>query len=169
DRGLEEPVADCFYLLPALTDERFPVPPVKRLSCLPFDRPLDVDSIPVESEWEEDGTAEHALGPRNHVYHRISHDRPDVPRAARIGRGRVNYIDGPPAGRSESVEIRLRLPHREDSFLERRLPGLLLQRRLSHRSAVESRGVHKRLVPCIRVVSWSSHGNAEEAPRDTST
>src|SRR5207245_3105303 len=88
DGELEETVPDRFDLLPALRDERFPVPAVERFPGPLLDRPLDVDPIPVEPEWEEDGTAEHALGPRDHVDHRIRHDRPDVPRAPRYGRRR---------------------------------------------------------------------------------
>src|SRR5437879_8501364 len=61
DRQLEQSVADRLDLLPAFLDERFPVPAVERLARLLLDRPLDVDSVAVEAEREQDRRTEHAL------------------------------------------------------------------------------------------------------------
>src|SRR2546427_3439583 len=87
DRQLEQAVANRLNLLAALLDERLAVPAVERLARFPLDGPLDVDSVPVEAEREQDRASEHALRAGDHVDHRVRHDGADVPRTARIRRG----------------------------------------------------------------------------------
>src|SRR2546427_8067288 len=60
DRELEQSVADRLDLLPAVLEERFPVPAVARLARLLLGRPLDGDSAAVAAEREEDRMTEHA-------------------------------------------------------------------------------------------------------------
>src|SRR3990170_1770502 len=132
DGELEEPVSDPLDLLSTGVDERLPIPLMEWLPGLTFDRPLDVDPVPVEAEREQHGLAEHPLAPSDHVDHRVRHDGADVPRAARVGWRRVDDVDRLSRGRVEAVEVRLRLPRGENLFLEGGLPGFLLQRRLSH-------------------------------------
>src|SRR5207249_2791837 len=89
---LEQAVADRLDLLAAFLDERLAVPAMERLARFLLDRTLDVDPVPVEAEREQDRASEHALRAGDHVDHRVRHDGADVPRAARIRRGRVNHV-----------------------------------------------------------------------------
>ena len=112
DRYFQEPVPDCLDLLAAFRDEGLPVPSMERLAGLLLDRPLDVDPVPIEAEREEHGPPEHPVRSGDHVDHRVRHDGPDVPRAARIRRRGVDHVDGLPTGRGERIQIGFRLPGR---------------------------------------------------------
>src|SRR5881397_2917380 len=147
DRQLEQAVADCLDLLAAFLDERLAVPAMQCLARLLLDRPFDVDPVPVEAEREQDRASEHALRAGDHVDHRVRHDGADVPRAARIRRGRVNHVRRLSWLRGKPIDVGLYPPRFQDVFLVGRLPRLLPEFRFTHRRAVESRGAHKRIVP----------------------
>src|SRR5256885_14274169 len=129
---LEQAVANRLNLLAAFLDERLAVPAMERLARLLLDGPFDVDSVPVEAERERDRTPEQALRAGDHVDHRVRHDGADVPRAARIRRWRIDHVRQLSGLRGKAIQVGLGLPSGEDRLLERRLPGFLLERRLSH-------------------------------------
>src|SRR5256712_2393825 len=96
DRELEQAVTDRLDLLAAFLDERLAVPTVERFARLLFDGPLDVDPVPVQAEREQHGATEHPLRASDHVDHRVRHDGADVPRPARVRRGRGGPAPPPP-------------------------------------------------------------------------
>src|SRR3972149_201143 len=126
-REVEEPLSDCLDLLSTFEDERLAVPLVEGLPGLLLHGALDVDAVPVEAEWKQDRLAGHPLGAGEHVDHRVRHDGPDVPRAARVRGRRVNRVDGLARLRGEPGEGRLRPPGLPDPLLKARV-----SRRLPH-------------------------------------
>src|SRR5256712_11035538 len=108
DRELEEAVTDRLDLLAAFLDERLAVPTVERLARLLFDGPLDVDPVPVQAEREQHGATEHPLRASDHVDHRVRHDGADVPRPARVRRGRGGHRPPPatPPGQPDKTPPR---------------------------------------------------------------